>query len=96
MERDIKIYNGAPEVAGICRKNRVTVASNISQELKTSIAKEAVKKTLENNIAPDTASDCVSANSADFKKYAGISFQDLGVILRYIENLTYSCERWKK
>lgn len=82
MERKISIWNGCPEQDGICRLDLPAVQAK-AQALGAS---QAIQDWIVVNIDGRKV-DVIPAKGEAFKKYAGISFDDLGVILKYIDSL---------
>lgn len=95
MERKIKQWNGAPEMGGICRMSRDDLAKLAKRALKTDLAKSQVRKIVKEGFAPDGV-ECIRADDPKFAEYGAYSFKDIAVLLRYQENLLFSCERWKQ
>lgn len=96
MERKVKIWNGAPEEAGICRISSAKIKKNIerdftqyNQHVKI-IPLPYIKAVHED---PKEA-ECLQATDLKFEKYACLTFEDLGVLYDYIEKLSYSCKKW--
>lgn len=83
MERPITVWNGCPELGGICKMMKPEVQAK-AKELG---AQEAAQDWIEVNIDDKTKVKLIKADSPNFKKYAGISFDDLGVIFKYIDTL---------
>lgn len=82
----VKVWNGAPEVSGICRLDSSKIASE------TIIPKRVVEPIIE---APKKGISCIPAASEDFKKYACMTFDDLSALYEYSEQLIRSCKQWK-
>jgi hypothetical protein len=94
MERQIKLWAGTPERKAICRLTNESItdwAQAIAQHTRTKLFASKVI----NRVMVAYRTECVAADSNDFKRYAGISFDDLRVLLQYQENLLYSCKKWK-
>lgn len=72
------------EIARVAKKN-----------LRSDEAKTQVKALVKNGFSSDEV-ECIRADDPEFAKYGGISFSDLGVLLRFQEDLLFSCERWKQ
>lgn len=89
MERPITIYNGAPEKDGICRANHEKLRQ-LLPELKN--VPDAILRLAVKDIQGE---ECISATDERFKKFAALTFDDLGVYARYVETLIYSCNQWK-
>lgn len=86
MERKIKIWNGSPEEIGICRISTAELAPKI----------DTVEFILKSYHSGTTDYDCIPADNEEFKKYGCLSFEDIGVLYKYIETLIYSCKEWKQ
>lgn len=84
MDRKIKIYNGAPEEIGICRLSTATLADKLNTY--PYFLKQFHKGT--------TSYECIGAAEDRFKQYSCMSFEDLGVLYKYIETLIYQCKKW--
>jgi len=87
MRNPVKVWNGSPERGSICRIN----SDKVSQE--TGIPKNIVKQVVAN---VSTQIDCIDAYDDQFKKYACMTFDDLGSLYEYSERLINSCQRWKR
>lgn len=92
MERKVKIWNGAPEEAGICRMSTKDLKSNIEEVIgrDTKIPVRLMKKIHQGYIGME----CLQATDQAFQQYACLTFEDLGVLYDYIEKLIYSCKKW--
>lgn len=95
LERPVKLYNGAPEVNGICRLTKPAIARIAKKALKTDDAKSQVNAVVKEMFAPDEV-ECIRADDRKFSNYGCYSFSDIAVMLRWQENLLYSCDRWKQ
>lgn len=85
MTRPIKVWNGAPEVGGICRMD----AKEVSEQsgLPLVILKRAMDKL--------AVRGCLDSTDPIFKSYACLTFADLKVIYDYTETLINQCKKWK-
>lgn len=95
LEHPVKMYLGAPEVGGICRLKK----SAIARLAKKYLAKDESRNQVDSAVSVMFSKDeieCVDARSNEFKSYACYSLEDNRVLLRYQENLLYSCEKWKQ
>jgi hypothetical protein len=95
MERPIKQFQGAPEVGGICRMTKEDLTRFAKKSVKTDLAKKHVPQVVGQMLAPN-GMECVDAREKKFARYGCYSFDDIAVMLRYQENLLYSCEKWKQ
>lgn len=86
QDRKIKIWNGSPEEVGICRMS----SKNLKAEMHSNLPLPIIKKIHQGT----TGYECIQANDVQFKKYACLTFEDLGVINAYIEKLIISCKKW--
>jgi hypothetical protein len=86
MERKVKIWNGAPEEAGICRMS----SKDLKERSGMTYPLKMIKKVHQGFIG----TECIEATDEQFKAYACLTFQDLGVLNAYIEKLIYSCKKW--
>lgn len=86
MEQKIKVWNGAPENASICRLSSSRLATKIG-------APEFYLKAFHQGTR---GLECIGTNEEQFKLYACMTFQDLGVLYEYIETLVTKCEKWPK
>lgn len=84
MEHPILVWNGSPENSGVCRYKTEELAPLLAGSTDYFDVQGATR-----------AYTCIKASSKDFRKFAGISFDDLGTILRYNETLKHSCRVWK-
>lgn len=85
MERKVEVWNGAPEVGGICRMTPDQAARKTNGN--PFIAKMAIR---------NRRQECIDAREDRFKEYGAMTFSDIGVIQRYIETLINSCKGWKR
>lgn len=95
MERPIKMWSGTPERGSICRLTQSQVGNMVHAIAQFTRTKSYASKVLARAMAAD-AFECIRAEDPKFATFAGITFDDLRVLLQYQENLLYSCERWKK
>lgn len=95
MEHPVKLYNGAPEVGGICRLKQAAIAKWAKKNLAQEESKKYVNAAVKQMFSEDDV-ECIDAKSDKFKSYGCYSFEDIRVMLRYEENLLYSCEKWKQ
>lgn len=95
MERPIELWNGVPEVGGICRLTQEKIAEKIS-----AMADHENVKNLSVQIAAmifkDLAQDCMPATDTKFKEYSCMSFDDTAVLQKYIEALNFKCAKWEE
>jgi hypothetical protein len=87
QERKVKIWNGAPEEAGICRMSTQNLKSASGIQTPLFLMKKIHQGT--------TNYECMKAKDPAFEKYACLTFEDLGVLYAYIETLIYSCKEWE-
>lgn len=85
MEKKIAIWNGAPEKAGICRMTQDAVSKQ------SGYSKPLVAKVFSNN----GEIVCIEATDPAFARFGAMTFDDIGVLQRYIETLLNRCEKWK-
>jgi len=85
MERPIQVWNGAPEEIGICRMSVKDIAEATGNG-----------EILVHRFADNKDYVCISANEVVFKTFGCMTFEDYGVLQRYIETLIDRCARWKK
>lgn len=84
MRRDIVAWNGSSEKVAICK-----------------MPTEAVKKLLAENPDNDAflinadQTVCIRADNPRFNRYGAMTFDDIGEINKYIEELRNSCRIWK-
>lgn len=74
---------------------RAEIAALAKRALKSDAAKSQVNAIVRQGFAKD-GKNCIRADDPEFAKFGAFSFSDIGVILRYEEDLIYSCERWKQ
>lgn len=86
QERKVKIWNGAPEVGGVCRMSTPELKEKTQIKAPVFLMKRIHQGTKE--------VECIQATDEAFKKYACLTFEDLGVLYDYIETLIYSCKKW--
>lgn len=86
MEKPIQVYNGAPEVGGICRLNDSKI-TQLAEVLKVP------ENILRANLAQGM--DCIDAHDPRFQQFGCMTFDDIGVVQRYIETLKFECKVWK-
>lgn len=86
MSRKIKIWNGAPEQNGICRMS----TNDLADKLNTiSFFIKPFHKGTKSFV-------CIDASNDEFKNYASLTFDDLGVLYGFIEEMQLKCEKWKE
>jgi hypothetical protein len=95
MERKIKLWSGTPERNSVCRLSKEESTQLAVALVANKFSKKYAHKIVNYALAEDKL-ECVRADAQAFAAFAGITFQDLGVLLRYQEALLYSCERWKQ
>lgn len=86
MARKVKVYNGAPEMNGICRMSTETLAQKI----------DGVEFLLKRVHQGTKAMVCIDARDEKFKEYSCMTFDDLGVLYDYIQTLIFECKEWKR
>jgi hypothetical protein len=84
MAQKIKVWNGAPEEAGICRSSTNDLAVKL----------ETVSFLLKQSHTGTTRKVCLSSTDESFKQYACLTFEDLKVLHDYIQTLIYTCKKW--
>ena len=88
QSRKIKVWNGSPEMAGICRMSSKDLKSAVNIPLPS----QMIKKVHQGFIGME----CMPSTDPEFKNYACLTFEDMGVLYDYIQTLLYSCKEWKK
>jgi hypothetical protein len=86
MERQITLYKGCPEYNGICKRLKGDVKTEFKKSM-PNISSESLGEWIEINIDDSTKLKVLPANSKSFKEYIGIHSSDLGVLLKYINDL---------
>lgn len=86
QDRKIKVWNGSPEYAGICRMS----SKNLKRDGNLGVPLPLLKKIHQGT----TGYECIQATDQTFKQYACLTFDDLGVLNAYIEKLILSCKKW--
>lgn len=86
MARKVKVWNGAPEVNGICRMSTDNLATKLN----------GVEFLLKRVHKGTKSMVCVDARDEQFKQYACMTFDDLGVLYDYIQTLIFECKEWKR
>lgn len=92
QSRKVKIWNGAPEEAGICRMSTLDLKEEIESIINKDMA--VTLRQMKKVHQGTTSMECITATDQAFKKYACLTFDDLGVLYDYIETLIYSCKKW--
>lgn len=98
MERKVIFYGGVPEREAMCRNvTRKSMAKWIQAIAQHSRTRAYAEKAVEFALAADAREiECIKADTPGFAKLIGMPADDLRVLLQHIENLIYSCERWKQ
>lgn len=88
MDRPISLYAGCPQFEGICKFSKEQVEEKVSPNLK-SIAKEDVSEWIELNIDGVITKKVrvLPAKSKEFKKFTALPNDDLGILMKYIDDL---------
>lgn len=87
MESKVKVWNGAPEEAGICRLS--------SKELRNKADLDFKLKEIKAFHQGTTLSECILATDPVFKEYACLTFQDMAVLNNFINKLILQCKEWR-
>lgn len=98
MERPVKFYGGVPERKAMCRNvTRKSMANWLRAIAQHSRTRAYADKAVAHALAADARElECIASDSSGFAKLIGLPTDDLRVLLQHIENLVYSCERWKQ
>lgn len=88
MERPISLYAGCPQFQGICKFSKEQVKDKITPAL-PSISQEAVSDWIEVNIDGEISKNVriLPAKSLEFKKFTAVPNDDLGILMKYIDDL---------
>lgn len=88
MERPISLFAGCPQFEGICKYSKKQVEAQVKPKL-PSIASESVADWIEVNIdgVIDKKVRVLPAKSKEFSKYVSLPKEDLGVLMKYIDDL---------
>lgn len=88
MERPISLFAGCPQFEGICKFSKKQVEAKVAPSL-PSVKSEDVSEWVEINIdgVIDQKVRVLPAKSKEFKKYVSLSAQDLGVLLKHVDDL---------
>lgn len=95
MEHAVKLYIGDPASGQICRLTKSAIVKWAKKSLAREESKQYVNAAVREMFKPDDV-ECIDARDPKFKVFGAYSFEDISVMLRYQENLLYSCERWKQ
>jgi hypothetical protein len=93
MEHPIKLYNGQPNLRAMCRTSQFQALVFARHALKRSASVKYADRVIKAALEAD-ARECIESNNPAFAGLAGITFEDLGVLLRFQEELLYSCKKW--
>lgn len=85
MSKPVEIWNGAPEVGGICRLTKAEIKA------KTKIPTKVINAIF----AESEEMTCIDARAKEFEKFACLTFDDVAVLQKYTETLINKCEKWK-
>ena len=85
MDHKITVYKGCPEVEGICQKSKAEVKQEVVAAL-NSVPADQVSEWVEQNVN-GVRVKFLPAKSKQFSKFVALSAEDLGVILKYINDL---------
>lgn len=98
MERPVKFYGGVPERESMCRNvTRKSFANWIRQIARHQRTRAYADKAVAYALAADKKElECIRADEPGFAKLIGMPADDLRVLLQHIEDLVYSCEKWKQ
>lgn len=77
--------------------SREDIVRLAKKSLRTKEAKEQVARLVREGFseAPEGA-ECIRADDPRFAQYGAYSFSDIAVLLRFQENLIFSCSQWKQ
>jgi len=84
MKQKIEVWNGSYEEQAICRLNPKAVSKI------TGTHKFITKKVVKNK-----GFECIYADDPRFNQYGALSWDHIGVVQEYIEELINSCQQWK-
>ncbi len=98
LERKISVYHGAPERVSLCRESTAQLVARVEKWAQNDFTRMNVRGVLQKALASSepAALECIRADSREFATMLGLPADDMRVLLQYIENLLYSCERWKQ
>ncbi len=95
MERPVKLWNGTPERQSLCRTSVDKAVAFAKKHLARDLSKSSAAKYMRSALLQD-AVECIGANQKEFAAFVALTAEDLGVLLRYQENLLFSCQKWKQ
>jgi len=97
MERPLTMYYGEPSRGEMCQAEAQRVLVWVQKNLRYKASRKYAAKLLHANLNQlATASSCISAKDPRFGTLVGLPVNDLGMLLKHMENLVYSCEKWKQ
>jgi hypothetical protein len=82
MEKPVSLYTGAPERGAICQIDDSSTYVDTIIPVNKFIMMSDLR--------------CIASTSPEFAGYMAMSWDDAQMLLEYIENLKYSCVKWKK
>lgn len=95
LEHPVKFWNGTPERSAVCRTSSKKVIAFVQRELITDTARQQAATAIREALARDQV-ECVAADSEAFGGFVALTFEDIGALLRFQENLLFKCEKWAK
>lgn len=98
LEHPVNLYDGTPSRTSMCRKTKESLIQQLQTWAQYGFTKAHVRSAVGGFLAQQepAALDCIRADSPGFASMVGMPADDLRVLLQYIENLLYSCEKWKQ
>lgn len=86
MDRPIALYKGCPQVGGICKKTQTTVAAELQATMRD-VSPDELSQWVEANIDANTKIMYLETQKPAFAQYTCMHVNDVGVILKYINDL---------
>lgn len=97
MERPATFYYGEPSRGEMCQAEVQRVVAWVKKTAKYKQTRKYAERILRANLnLMASASSCINARDPRFATLVGIPVDDLGMMLKHMEDLVYSCEKWKK
>lgn len=94
MDHPVQVYYGVHQKSAMCPATRASVARWVTSLAKKKLSKKYAAMVVYAALKPD-ALECIKANQEAFDTLIALPTADFEAVLKFQEDLIYSCERWK-
>lgn len=94
MDHPVQVYYGVHQKRAMCPATRAQVARWVTALAKQKLSKKYAARVVYAALKPD-ALECIGSDQEAFDTLIALPSADFEAVLKFQEDLLYSCEKWK-